>query len=262
MASSIGPNFNKAQLAHQNRVRADVNTVDAKEASHAAQTGASDKVGKQAKTQKKEGSKLNEKSFLSEAAQKALDKAEATDAEQDAHRANLKENAADVADDIALRNKTKKRGEDDDDKRVGSGQVKEKKSQTVFALDDGDEYEVTTTQAEGVKKMDGKSPEEILAGMPEGARKASEATLDAQIKTKGTDKVADLKDDPKITAVAEQLDLDPAESLKESAVIAPIKDAKNEPPMLQDDPNAERMAKEAAIKQMQSGGGPEAMIAS
>lgn len=204
---------------------------------------------------KVETPKLNsEASMLSEAAQKALEQ-EKLDQATSKGQESVKNQGA---------GQTKRRLHDDeDDKKVGTGVVKEKPAGRVFQLDDdaGESYEVSEAQGQAVDNLDRKTPEQILSGMPEGARKAAAATLDTQIKTKGTDKIADLKDDPKISAVAEQLDLDPVESLKDSAKVAPIRDAKNEPPMMVEDTQSESMVKEAAKQQLASGAADEAMIA-
>ena len=50
--STIRNNSITQQQNYMNRMRADVNTVDAKEASHAAQTGASSKIAQQVKNNK------------------------------------------------------------------------------------------------------------------------------------------------------------------------------------------------------------------
>jgi hypothetical protein len=258
--ATIGNNFNAQQVRHQATVRADMNQVDSHEAGHAAQTGGSGIVGK--KAAESQTKKPGESFQLSKKAQLALDKAEAQrakdlDESQDVHQ----QSTQDVADN-ALQGTKRRRTPEDDEKKVATRDVKKKKSAVVFQLDDdgNESYEVTETQSKSFKNVDDKSPEQILAGMPEGSRKAAKATLDTQLATQ-PQKVKDLKDDPKITAVAEQLDLDPAETLKESARVAPIRDAKNEPPMMREDPNHEVLAKEAARRQMQSGQADEAMIA-
>ena len=127
--------------------------------------------------------------------------------------------------------------------------------------DDAETFEITKTQGQQLDKLDEKTPEQILAGMPENSRKAAEATLDTQMKTQGKDKIAQLKDDPKVSAQVEEMDLDPVGSFRDEAKVAPIRTPKDEPPMMVPDENAEKMAKEAAIRQMQESGG-EAMLAS
>lgn len=206
---------------------------------------------------KTEGKKVSEQSFLSEAAQKALED-EALESAQTQGRESVRDEAA-----IQSKGRKATKGDDDKDVAVNPGQVKQKEGIRVFPLDDDGEesYEVSETKAKQLDNLDRRTPEMILQGMPEGARKAAEATLDTQIKTKGRDKVAQLKDDPKITAVAEQMDLDPAETLQESAKIAPIRTPKDEPPMMVEDTQSEVLAKEAARRQLESGGANEAMIA-
>ena len=256
-----GQNF---QLKMQQAVLKDARTIDSKEASQAAQTGASSTVGTKSKELKSKGPK--EGSILSEAAQKALDAAEAKVArDQDKTHDVRQESIKDVADNALQGTKRRTQGDDEEDKKVGHGELKEtKENKRVFALDDesAEPYEVSETQGKKMDKLDERTPESILDGMPDGAKAAAKATLDTQMQTRGTDKVSELKDDPKITAVAEKMDLDPAESLRESAVPAPIRDAKVEPPMLQNDPHSEEMVKEAARRQLENGEGQEAMIAS
>ena len=242
-------------------LRADVAKVDAGEARHAAQTGASSTIAKQAKTKESKGPQEGFK--LSEAAQKALDKAEQADTLQDQAKAQDTKNQSSVADDVALQGtKRRTQSDDEDDKKIGLGDVKNQKDGTrVFQLDDdgGEVYEVSETQAKDLKKADGRSPESILEGMPEASKNAAAATLDTQIKANGKEKVSELKDDPKVSQVAEQLDLDPAEGFKDGVRIAPIS-VQNAPLEIQTNPNDEVMAKQAAVEQMQNGGG-EQMIA-
>lgn len=249
---AIGPNFNRIQ---QQALLRDVNTVDAKEASHAAQTGASNQLSQKAK----DANKLKTQGESVQFSQKLLDKQAEAEATKDA-QADARQN---VADEALVQNKGKRKDLDQDtDHRVGAGDIKKKDGPTrVFELDDdgGESYEVTKTQAEGVDMLDRKTPEQILEGMPKQAREAAEATLDTQLKAKGTEKVAQLKSDPKVEAAAEQMDLDPVMSLKDAAKPAPIKDAKNEPPMVvEPDEHMEKVAKEMAMKQAQNG---EAFVA-
>lgn len=252
-----GPNF-QAQL---NRAAMnDARTVDAREASVSAQTGASGKLAeqnKQNKTTKTPGEQVK----LSSA---ALAQQQAKEMEQ--HDDAMEQNRANVADEAAVQNRGKKglKGQDDDDKKVKPGQVKAKGEKRVFPLDDdsGEAYEVTETQGKKLDLMDERSPESILSGMPDGARNAAKATLDTQIKTKGTDKVSQLKDDPKVSAVAEEMDLDLADPEWRATASKPAPIQINNKPMEPEiSSHDEALAKEAAQKQMASGN-QEAMIAS
>lgn len=258
--STIRNNSITQQQNYMNRMRADVNTVDAKEASLAAQTGASSKIAQQVKNNKTK----EPQEGLSKELQAKLAAAAEKDAEADA-TAQARQN---VADDAMVQNKSTKRkdlGEqDNDDYRVGQGDFEKKDGTRVLKLDGGDDaetFEITKTQGQQLDKLDEKTPEQILAGMPENSRKAAEATLDTQMKTQGKDKIAQLKDDPKVSAQVEEMDLDPVGSFRDEAKVAPIRTPKDEPPMMVPDENAEKMAKEAAIRQMQESGG-EAMLAS
>lgn len=255
----IGQNFNIAQRNHTAAVRADMAKIDAKEASHAAQTGASGQIAKKAKDAKTKAPGETLDPQLMAKLQKANEKDAAQDAKAEAKKS--------LADDAVAQNKSTKRKDleqDNDDYRIGQGDVQKKDGSRVLSLDgaDGDEtFEISKTQAKQLDGVDGRTPEQILHGMPESNRKAAEATLDTQIKTQGKEKVANLKDNPKVTEIAEKMDLEPAESLKESATVAPIRTPADEPPKMVEDPHAEAMAKKAAQKQMMEGGG-EAMMAS
>jgi hypothetical protein len=252
-----GPNF-QAQL---NRAAlTDARTIDAKEAGHAAQTGASDKLAEKNKQNK--AKTPGEQVKLSSAAM--LQRAKETEEGKDA----AAQNRANVADEAAgqnVRKKDLKGGQDDDDKKVGVGDAKEKGESRVFPLDDesGEAYEVSETQGKKLDALDERTPESILKGMPEGARNASKATLDTQIKTKGTEKVSQLKDSPEVSAVAEEMDLDLAdpEWKKSAAKPAPIQ-LNNKPMEPEVSSHDETLAKEAAQRKMASGEGQEAMIAS
>lgn len=257
--STIRNNSITQQQNYMSRMRADVNTVDAREASHAAQTGASNQISKQNKQNKaKEPTE-----GLSKELQAKLAAAAEKDAESDA-TAQARQN---VADDALVQNKSTKRKDleqDNDDYRVGQGDFEKKDGTRVLKLDGGDDaetFEISKAQGKQLDQLDEKTPEQILAGMPENSRKAAEATLDTQMKTQGKDKVAQLKDDPKVSAQVEEMDLDPVGSFRDEAKVAPIRTPKDEPPMMVLDENAEKMAKEAAIRQMQKDGG-EAMLAS
>lgn len=252
-----GPNF---QQQINRAVLNDANTVSAQEGRQAMMTGGAGKLAEQNKknqTTKTPGEQVK----LSSAAM--LERAKEAEAAQDADA----QNRANVADEAAVQNRGKRGlgGKDEDDKKVKPGQVKGKDgSKRVFPLDDdsGEAYEVTETQGKKLDTMDERSPERILSGMPEGARKASEATLDTQIKTKGLEKVAGLKNDDKVSAVAEELDLDLAdpEWKKSAAKPAPIQAAMTplEPKISSHD---EALAKEAVQRKMATGEANEAMIA-
>lgn len=251
-----GPNF---QQQINRAVMNDANTVDAKEARQSMMTGGAGKLAEQNKknqTTKTPGEQVK----LSSAAM--LQRAKETEAAEDADA----QNRANVADEAAVQNRSKRGlgGKDEDDKKVKPGQVKGKDGKRVFPLDDdsGEAYEVTETQGKKLDTLDERSPERILSDMPEGARKASEATLDTQIKTKGIEKVAGLKNDDKVSAVAEELDLDLAdpEWKKSAAKPAPIQVTTTplEPKISSHD---EALAKEAVQRKMASGEANEAMIA-
>lgn len=252
--ASIGNINNQAQALHMQKLMKEVaQGGDAKaKASAASVTGQSNQA--QAKESKAkapgDGVQFSDK-FLKMEAEKAEEA-------QGEHTAQ-----ASVADEAVVQNKSTKRKdlESDNDPRVGAGNVEEKKGHRVFALDDdhGSSYEVSEAEGRKMDSLDKRTPEQILSGMPEGARRAAEATLDTQIKAKGTDKVAELKSDPKVDAVAEDLDLDLVHSLKDSAKPAPIMDAKKEPPMVVEPSEHEQhVAKEIAMKRA---GEQEAFVA-
>jgi len=253
MATIGNTSFNAAQIKHQARVNADAKTVDSHEATQAVQTGASSQLSEKAKNTKTKGPGESLDAGLA-ARLKAAEAEAASDVQAEARQ--------NVADEAAVQNKTNRKelGDQDKDHRVGKGDIKgQKDGFRVFQLDEdsAESYEVSEADGRKLDSIDGRTPEQILAGMPEGSRKAAEATLNTQVKTKGTEKVSELKDDPKVSAVAEQLDLDPAESLRESAVVAPIRDAKNEPPMMQEDP----LLRETALRGVNGKAAEEAMIA-
>lgn len=254
-----GPNF---QQQISRAVMQDVNTVDAKEASHAAQTGAAGKLAEKNKANKKESTKpatnLKSQLTLSDAAKKAQEQEAAQDADQ-AARDNVKDEAA-----VQNRSKRGLKGGDDDDKKIRPGKVQAKESRRVLPLDDdsGETYEVTETQGKKLDTLDGRTPESILSGMPEGARKASEATLDTQIKTKGKDKVAEFKEDPKVTRIAEEMDLDLADPEWKASAGKPAPIAFSKKPLEPTiDEHQEKMAKDAVQRKMMNGEADEAMIA-
>lgn len=253
-----GQNF---QLQMQQANLRDMKTIDAKEASHAAQTGASGTIAKKAETKKQKAP--NEASTLSEAAQKALDKAEETDKKADNLRAERQEGKADVADDMVLQLRGKKKDEEDEPKVGKNGEVIQRDGSRVFGTEDGEEsFVITKTEGAELDKLDDKSPESILADMPEGSRNAASATLKTQMDAKGVEKVSQLKDDPKVTAEVEKNDTELADLEWKQNAMAPAKTPADEPPMMVADPHAEELAKEAAKQKLANGGGDEAMIAS
>ncbi len=172
---------------------------------------------------------------------------------------------ADVADNAAQSNKMRKKeetGKTAEDLDVGPGEAQTKTATGTF-VDEADEaISIPKEQAKALESMDDKRhAERILEDMPEANRTAASSMLSTQLQTKGSDKVAELKDDPKVGAVVEEMDLEPAESLQEAARPAPIMSAKNEKPMLLEDPHSENLAKEAAAQQLREGGAQEQMIA-
>jgi hypothetical protein len=254
-----GPNF-QAQL---NRATMnDARTIDAKEAGHAAQTGAAGKLAeknKENKTTKTPGERVK----LSSAAM--LQQAKEAEEAQDA----TTQSQSNVADEAAVQNRGKRQlkgGVDDDEKKIGARDVKEKGESRVFPLDDesGEAYEVTETQGKKLDALDERTPQSILQGMPEGARNAAQATLDTQIKTKGTEKVSQLKNGPpEVNAAAEEMDLDLAdpEWKKSAAKPAPIQ-LGNKPMEPEISSMDKDLAGEAVRRKMASGEADEAMIAS
>lgn len=219
-------------------------TVDAKQGSVAAQNSGA--VAQKSKDTKPKGP--SEGSTLSEAAQKAL--------EQKSLQDDIKQAQAGLADEASQANGKTKTKDKDDKKNIGHGRIEQKESTRVFQLDDDDErsYEVPEKVGAKLDSLDRKTPEQILQGMPEASRIAA----GAMVATQGPVKLAkELKDDPKVTAKVEQMDLDPADPEWREHTLAPIKSPKDEPPLQMDDPHAEGMAKEAAVRQMQAGGGEQ-----
>lgn len=253
--ATIGNNFQNSQILHQQMLQKEISQGGNAQAKSSAANVSGQLHKAQVKESKQkspsESVQFSDK-FLKLEAEKAEENQASTEAQQS------------VADDNLVQNKSTKRKDIEsggDDYRVGAGDVQEKTGQRVFALDDdeGTSYEVSEAEGRKVDALDRKTPEQILAGMPEGARTAARATLDTQIKAKGTDKVAALKSDPKVDAVAEDLDLDLVSSLKDSAVPAPIMDAKNEPPLVvEPSEHEQQVAKEMALKQA---GNQEAFVA-
>ena len=218
-------------------------SVDAKTGSVAAQnSGLVSEKSKDTKT-----SKAPSEGFtLSEAAKKALeDSALSDDLEQ------AKAGMADEANQTSGKSKAK---EEDDKKSIGRARIEQKEETRVFQLDDDDAapYEVPKAVGEKMDSLDRRSPEAILEGMPDSSRIPAEATVKAQ----GPVKLAKaLKDDPKISAIAEKLDLEPADPEWKKNAMAEIRTPKDEPPLQLDDPHSESMARTAAINEMQAGGG-------
>lgn len=254
--ATIGNNFQKSQIMHQQMLQKEI----AQGGNAQAKSSAASVSGQLNNAQAKE-SKQKAPSESVQFSDKFM-KLEAEKAEETQSGAQAQQS---VADDALVQNKSTKRKDiesDNTDYRVGPGDVQEKKTAgRVFALDDdeGTTYEVSETQGHKMDELDKRTPEHILSGMPEGARTAAKATLDTQIKSKGTDKVAALKSDPKIDAIAEDLDLELVHTLKESATPAPILDAKSEPPMVvEPSEHEQQVAKEMALKQA---GQQEAFVA-
>ncbi len=202
--ATIGNNFQNSQILHQQMLQKEI----AQGGNAQAKSSAANVSGQLNKAQVKE-SKQKAPSESVQFSDKFL-KMEADKAEESQASSQARQS---VADDNLVQNKSTKRKDIEsgsEDYRVGKGDVQEKSQLRVFALDDdeGTSYEVSEVEAQRVDALDRKSPEQILSGMPEGARTAARATLDTQIKAKGTDKVAALKSDPKVDAIAEDLDLD------------------------------------------------------
>ncbi|MFA5507597.1 MAG: hypothetical protein WC314_26150 [Vulcanimicrobiota bacterium] len=145
------------------------------------------------------------------------------------------------------------------DRKIGESRVEQKKEARTFFLDDGtdESYKVTESQGKKLDVLDDRSPEQILEGMPDHAKAAAKATLTSQIETKGMKKVSQLKDDPKVSAQVEDMKLDLADTKWMKNTLAPIRGAEHEPALQLDDPHAETMAKDLAMRQMQDGGGEQ-----
>ena len=142
----------------------------------------------------------------------------------------------------------------DQRKGVGHGRIEQTAEKTVFFTDDEDEapYEVSREIAEQFERLDSRTPQQILGDMPDSSRVPAEATVKAQ----GPKKLArELKDDPKVSSKVESMQLELADADWKASTLAPIKTARDELPLQMDDPYSEGLAKEAALKKMQSGEG-------
>lgn len=190
-----------------------------------------------------------------------LDRLAQTEAEEQAKA----QGQADVADNAAQSNKMRKKeetGKTAEDLDFGPGETKTQAGTGTFVEEADEAIAIPKEQAKALEAMDDKRhADRILEDMPEANRTAASSMLSSQIQTKGKDKVAELKDDPKVTGVVEEMDLEPAETLQEAARPAPIRSAKDEKPMVLDDPHSETLAKEAAAQQLREGGAQEQMIA-
>jgi hypothetical protein len=227
----------QANLAKTRTVSADQGRVAAQNSGVASE-----------KSKDTDAKNLGERVTLSESSQAQLvkeQKALADDIEQ------AKAGMADEANQTHGDTKAKEK-----DRKIGEGRIEQKAPSRVFQLDsDTDEnYEVTEAQGKRLESIDSRTPDQILEGMPNHARSAAAATLNTQMENKGVKKVAQLKDDPKVSAEVENMDLDLADSNWKKSALAPIKSAKSEPPLQIEDPHAEGMAKDAAVKAMQAGG--------
>lgn len=215
-------------------------------------------VSKQVKTQSKTKETPASKETVSPELAKALESAKAQDETQSAMR--------DVSDNAAQANAKKKDiggGEDENDLR--GRDVDRPKPGFVFVEgEEGEKYQIKEADANKVTRMDSKSfSEKLNSDMPEGTRRAAEATLNNQIEANGTDKVSKMKEgDSKFSSAVEGMDLEPAEDfMAAGSTPAPIRSAKDEKPMMVEDEHAEQLAKEAAKQQLASGGGTEAFVA-
>lgn len=147
------------------------------------------------------------------------------------------------------------------DPKIGSGIVGPKTEKRVFELDDesGESYEISETEGSRLDHLDRQSPSRLLDDMPEHTRVAASATLKTHMDTKGVDKVANLKDDPKVTANLERMELTLSDQEWRKNALAPIETGRNAPPLQVDDPHAEESAKIVALKLAEAGG--EQMVA-
>lgn len=151
---------------------------------------------------------------------------------------------------------TKAKEKDTKERKLGESRVEQKSGHRVYQLDDGSEetYEVPKPLADKLDALDRRTPDQILQGMPQQARAASEATLTSQIQSKGMEKVSQMKEDPKVSDKVEQMKLGLADKEWKENLLEPIRTAKHEPALQMDDPHAEATAKEHALQAMQQGG--------
>ncbi len=215
-------------------------------------------VSKQVKTQSKAKETPASKETVSPELAKALESAKAQDDSQAAMH--------DVKDNAAQANAKKKDiGGGDDENDVRGRDVDRPKPGFVFVEgEEGEKYQIKEADANKVARMDGKSfSEKLNSDMPDGTRRASEATLNNQIESKGTEEVSKMKEgDSKFNTAIEGMDLEPAEDfMAAGSTPAPIKSPKDEKPMMVEDEHAENLAKEAAKQQLAAGGGSEAFVA-
>lgn len=217
-------------------------------------------------TVKKGGTIAEEGSQLSPAAREALKTQEQQHSDHVAeHGHELAQQAGlDVpADDHEQAELQRKRGYDRDQELLAEGPTADGKNY-VMAAPDGTKQVMKVEDHDYLKKMDDAdfTDAQVLDDIPPKNLEAANAVMDTQM-AQGVSKVAVLKSDPKIDAVAETMEVAPAPHLAEPMDIRDnTNDPKNKPIQLELPLEMEQMAARKAAEDLASGNHQEeAMIA-
>ncbi|MBS2034553.1 hypothetical protein JST97_06185 [bacterium] len=217
-------------------------------------------------TVKKGGTIAEEGSQLSPAAREALKTQEQQHSDHVAEHGHelAHQSGLDVpADDHEQAELQRKRGYDRDQETLAEGPTADGKNY-VMAAPDGTKQVMKVEDHDYLKKMDDAdfTDAQLLDDIPPKNLEAANAVMDTQM-AQGVSKVAVLKSDPKIDAVAETMEIQPAPPLAEPMDIRDTtNDPKNKPLQLELPLEMEQMAARKAAEDLASGNHQEeAMIA-
>lgn len=248
--ATIGPGGNYFSQINQQLAKG----PDAKTAENLRHTGGTANTQRKSSTAKK-GAVSEEGSTLSDAAQRSLQTAHKEAIEGHEHelaqQAGLQEADPQNAENQELR---RKRGYDREqeelmaDGHLGDGRVKLTSPEGAVQVMSVDDHDY-------LKKMDDPdvTDSRLLDDIPEANLNAANATLETQM-AQGVSKVAVLKTDPKVDAVAEVMEVHPLPALAEPMdIVGPGSDKTSKPVSMEFPPEMERVAAEKAAAELASG---------
>ncbi|MBT9585409.1 hypothetical protein IV102_18855 [bacterium] len=208
------------------------------------------------KTTVKKGGNIEEGSNLSEAARQQLK------SEQAQHADHMAEHGHEMAQQVGIephgdtpeQNELRsKRGYEREQEELADGPVADGK--VKLTSPEGKVQIMTVEDHSHLKTMDDPdvTDRRVLDDIPDANLNAANATLDTQM-ANGVSKVAVLKTDPKIDAVAETMHVDPLPNLVEPmGIVEPGNDKTTKPMPLEFPPEMEQIAAEKAARELASG---------
>ena len=253
MAGSVNNNVNLG-FQINNRFQTELSRGDGSTAQNLRNQSGVTNTAK--KSVAKKGSEIEEGSNLSEAARQQLQTEQESHAEHTAEHGNEMAHQAGIEPhgDTPERSELRsKHGYEREQEALADGPTPD--GNVKLTSPEGKTQILTVTDHAHLEQMDDPdvTDRRVLDDIPDANLNAANATLDTQM-VGGVSKVAVLKTDPKIDAVAEELHIDPLPSLVEPMdIVGPGSDKTSQPMTLEFPPEMEQVAAEKAARELASG---------